>query len=81
VRNVAFDFQEMLKLWKLSVTYDHRAYQAAWRAANRGRLAAYREAHRWEKRAYDRAHSAANGQLSGAAKRKLYANLRDDRAE
>ena len=63
------------------MAYDHRAYQAAWRAANRERLAAYREAHRGEKRAYDRAYSAANGQLSGAAKRKLYANVRDVRAE
>jgi hypothetical protein len=54
--------------------YDHRAYQAAWRAANAGRLQVYREAHRNEKRAYDRAYNAdpANKQFSGAAKRKIY---------
>jgi hypothetical protein len=56
------------------MAYDHRAYQAAWRAANAARLQVYREAHREEKRAYDRAHNAdlANKQFSGAAKRKIY---------
>lgn len=49
-----------------------RAYQAAWRAANRARLAAYREGNREKKRAYDRARNALYGQDSGAAKRKIY---------
>ena len=52
--------------------YDHLAYQAAWREANRERMAAYREANRERKRAHDREYSATFGQLSGAAKRKLY---------
>jgi hypothetical protein len=56
------------------MTFDHHAYQAAWRAANAARLRAYREAHREEKRAYDRAYNAnpVNKQLSGAMKRKIY---------
>jgi hypothetical protein len=48
--------------------YDHKAYQAAWRAANRTRTAAYREAHRAEKRAYDRKYP----QACGAEKRAQY---------
>lgn len=53
--------------------YDHKAYQAQYRATHQAQAQAYREAHREQKRAYDRGQK----QLSGAAKRRLYGGKKD----
>jgi hypothetical protein len=63
--------------WGNLKMFDQRAYQALWRAENAAKLKAYREANREKKRAYDREYYALpeNKQLSGAAKRKIYADV------